>query len=176
MPVCALLLRKMNRPSEHLKVLEAKGVKLIVCGTCLNFYGLTDKLQCGTIGNMYDIVETMTEPGKVITVYFRHARFAPLGRRRRSYRCPTRERSARRACRLYSRHRCANGARDSPPPGRLFSPVSVILPQCAVASHFGRFVARPLDFRPASRYTILVGKININWQHIFYATLPFSLC
>ena len=53
---------------EHLKVLEQKGVKLIVCGTCLNFYGLTDKLQCGTIGNMYDIVETMTKAGKVIRV------------------------------------------------------------------------------------------------------------
>ena len=39
-----------------------------MCGTCLNFYGLTDKLQCGTIGNMYDIVETMTKAGKVITV------------------------------------------------------------------------------------------------------------
>ena len=62
------LVTENEQAIEHLKVLEAKGVKLIVCGTCLNFYGLTDKLQCGTIGNMYDIVETMTKAGKVITV------------------------------------------------------------------------------------------------------------
>ena len=53
---------------EDLKALEAEGVEILTCGTCLNFYGLTDKLQCGTIGNMYDIVETMTKAGKVITV------------------------------------------------------------------------------------------------------------
>lgn len=62
------LVTENEQTIEHLKVLEAKGVKLIVCGTCLNFYGLTDMLQCGTIGNMYDIVETMTKAGKVITV------------------------------------------------------------------------------------------------------------
>ena len=62
------LVTENEQTIEHLKVLEAKGVKLIVCGTCLNFYGLTDKLQCGTIGNMYDIVETMTKAGKVITI------------------------------------------------------------------------------------------------------------
>ena len=62
------LVTENEQTIEHLKVLEAKGVKLIVCGTCLNFYGLTDKLQCGTIGNMYDIVETMTKADKVITV------------------------------------------------------------------------------------------------------------
>lgn len=62
------LVTENEQTIEHLKVLEQKGVKLIVCGTCLNFYGLTDKLQCGTIGNMYDIVETMTKAGKVITV------------------------------------------------------------------------------------------------------------
>ena len=62
------LVTENEQTIEHLKVLEQKGVKLIACGTCLNFYGLTDKLQCGTIGNMYDIVETMTKAGKVITV------------------------------------------------------------------------------------------------------------
>ena len=46
------LVTENEQTIEHLKVLEQKGVKLIVCGTCLNFYGLTDKLQCGTIGNM----------------------------------------------------------------------------------------------------------------------------
>lgn len=53
---------------EDLQSMAERGVEILTCGTCLNFYGLTDKLQCGTIGNMYDIVETMTKAGKVITV------------------------------------------------------------------------------------------------------------
>ena len=62
------LVTENQQTIEHLKVLEQRGVRLIVCGTCLNYYGLTDQLQCGTIGNMYDIVETMTAAGRVITV------------------------------------------------------------------------------------------------------------
>ena len=38
----------------------------VSCGTCLNYYGLTDKLAVGSVTNMYDIVETMTSAGKVI--------------------------------------------------------------------------------------------------------------
>lgn len=62
------LVTENEQTVEHLKILEAKGVKLLVCGTCLNYYGLTEKLQCGTVGNMYDIVETMTAAGRVITL------------------------------------------------------------------------------------------------------------
>ena len=51
---------------EDLKVLEAEGVEILTCGTCLNYYGLTDKLAVGSVTNMYDIVETMTSAGKVI--------------------------------------------------------------------------------------------------------------
>lgn len=51
---------------EDLKQLEAEGVKISTCGTCLNFYGLTDKLAVGGITNMYDIVETMNNAGKII--------------------------------------------------------------------------------------------------------------
>ena len=53
---------------EHLKVLADKGVEIHVCGTCLNFYGITDKLAVGTVSNMYDIVSKMQEAAKVITV------------------------------------------------------------------------------------------------------------
>jgi len=45
---------------EDLKSLEAQGVEILTCGTCLNFYGLTGKLRVGGISNMYSIVEKMT--------------------------------------------------------------------------------------------------------------------
>ena len=53
---------------EHLKVLEEKGVKLLVCGACLNFYGLEEKLAVGKISNMYDITNSMKASAKVITI------------------------------------------------------------------------------------------------------------
>lgn len=53
---------------EHLKALSAVGVEILVCGTCLNFYGLTDRLQVGTVSNMYDIVTRMQKAGKVISL------------------------------------------------------------------------------------------------------------
>jgi len=45
---------------EDLKSMEAQGVEILTCGTCLNFYGLTDKLAVGQVTNMYTIVEKMT--------------------------------------------------------------------------------------------------------------------
>lgn len=51
---------------EDLKKLEAQGVEILTCGTCLNFYGLTDRLTVGGVTNMYDIVERLASAGKVI--------------------------------------------------------------------------------------------------------------
>ena len=45
---------------EDLKSMEAQGVEILTCGTCLNFYGLTEKLAVGEVTNMYTIVEKMT--------------------------------------------------------------------------------------------------------------------
>ena len=45
---------------EDLKSMEARGVEILTCGTCLNFYGLTEKLAVGGVTNMYTIVEKMT--------------------------------------------------------------------------------------------------------------------
>lgn len=53
---------------EHLSQLSKKGVAIIVCGTCLNFYGLAEKIQVGTVSNMYDIVSKMQAANKVITL------------------------------------------------------------------------------------------------------------
>ena len=51
---------------EDLKSMEAKGVKILSCGTCLNHYGLTEKVQVGVIGNMYDIAEAMSTATLII--------------------------------------------------------------------------------------------------------------
>ena len=51
---------------ESLKSLEAQGVKILTCGTCLDYYGLTSKLAVGEVTNMYTIVETLAGAGKVI--------------------------------------------------------------------------------------------------------------
>lgn len=52
----------------HLEELQSRGVKILVCGTCLNYYGLKDKLQVGEVSNMYEIADSMFKAGKVITV------------------------------------------------------------------------------------------------------------
>jgi selenium metabolism protein YedF len=51
---------------EDLKNMEAQGVQILTCGTCLDYYGLTDKLAVGGVTNMYSIVETLAAADKVI--------------------------------------------------------------------------------------------------------------
>ena len=51
---------------EDLRNMEAQGVEILTCGTCLNYYGLTDKLAVGGVSNMYTIVEKLAGAGKVI--------------------------------------------------------------------------------------------------------------
>lgn len=51
---------------EDLKNLEAQGVEILTCGTCLNHYGLTEELAVGSVTNMYSIVEKLAGAGKVM--------------------------------------------------------------------------------------------------------------
>ena len=51
---------------EDLKLLESEGVEIMTCGTCLDFYGIKEKLCVGTVTNMYDIAETMEKASKII--------------------------------------------------------------------------------------------------------------
>ena len=53
---------------EQLSQLEQRGVRLIICSTCLNYYGLTEKVRVGIVGGMADILEAQTRAGKVITL------------------------------------------------------------------------------------------------------------
>ncbi len=49
-----------------LKLMEAQGVEILSCGTCLGHYQLTEELGVGSITNMYTIVEKLSQAGKVI--------------------------------------------------------------------------------------------------------------
>ncbi len=53
---------------DELKSLEAKGVHLILCSTCLNYYNLSDQVQVGIVGGMTDILEAQRRAGKVISL------------------------------------------------------------------------------------------------------------
>ena len=51
---------------EDLKLLESEGVTVLTCGTCLDFYGLKEKLAVGGVTNMYDILERMENAAQII--------------------------------------------------------------------------------------------------------------
>lgn len=53
---------------EELRSLVDKGVEVIVCGTCLNYFDLADDLQAGSAGSMKDVVEAQFAATKVITL------------------------------------------------------------------------------------------------------------
>lgn len=51
---------------DNLKALEAAGTKIFTCGTCLNHYGIADKLMVGGVTNMYEITETLAKADRII--------------------------------------------------------------------------------------------------------------
>ena len=53
---------------DELRSLADKGARVVVCTTCLNFFGVMDKLQAGTAGSMKDIIDLQWEVKKVITL------------------------------------------------------------------------------------------------------------
>lgn len=53
---------------ENLKILEQSGVEILSCGTCLDYYELKEKLQVGSITNMYTIVDIMKNSLQTISI------------------------------------------------------------------------------------------------------------
>ena len=49
-----------------LKKLEEKGVKIFVCGTCLDYYKKKDELRVGVVSNMYEIMQVLNRAGPTI--------------------------------------------------------------------------------------------------------------
>ena len=53
---------------ERLSQIQQKGVHLIICSTCLNYFGLLEKVRVGIVGGMSDILEAQSKASKVITL------------------------------------------------------------------------------------------------------------
>lgn len=53
---------------ETLRKLEAAGVSILVCGTCLEFFQLMDRKAVGQVTNMLDVVTSQQVADKVITI------------------------------------------------------------------------------------------------------------
>ena len=61
----------INTNSEHtahkaMKELENKGIEVISCGSCLEFYGKTKDLKLGRIGNALEILNLLFDKDKVV--------------------------------------------------------------------------------------------------------------
>ena len=53
---------------EALREMESRGVRLVVCKTCLDFFGLRDRLGAGIVGGMGDIQAAAALARKVIAL------------------------------------------------------------------------------------------------------------
>lgn len=51
---------------DDLKALEEKGVRILLCGTCVNFFELGGKTEAGSVSNMYDIASALSKAGKIV--------------------------------------------------------------------------------------------------------------
>jgi sulfur relay (sulfurtransferase) complex TusBCD TusD component (DsrE family) len=53
---------------ESLQTLEERGVYVILCKTCIDYYGLSDEIAVGVVGGMGDIIAAQWAAKKVITL------------------------------------------------------------------------------------------------------------
>jgi selenium metabolism protein YedF len=53
---------------EDLHPLSRQGTEILSCGTCLDYFGLKGRLQVGRISNMYEILSSLAQAGKVLKV------------------------------------------------------------------------------------------------------------
>ncbi len=53
---------------ERLGELEKRGVQLIICSTCLSYFGLSERVRVGIVGGMPAIIEAQAKASKVITI------------------------------------------------------------------------------------------------------------
>lgn len=75
LPSCILLMNEGvklvtidEETAVHMQKLVDRGVQILVCGTCLNYYHIAEQLKVGNVSNMYDIQEQMLAASKVITL------------------------------------------------------------------------------------------------------------
>lgn len=53
---------------DHLRQIADKGVQILSCGTCLDFYQLKDKLAVGSVTNMFTIVDELSAASRAVTL------------------------------------------------------------------------------------------------------------
>jgi selenium metabolism protein YedF len=53
---------------DDLHALAGQGTRILVCGTCLGFFELKDRLAVGSVSNMYDIAQAMLQAGRIVRV------------------------------------------------------------------------------------------------------------
>ncbi len=65
----AVKLAKENSPvSEEIRILNEKGVDIVACGTCVNYFELNEKVKNIRIGNMKEISEYIVNNARVVTI------------------------------------------------------------------------------------------------------------
>jgi selenium metabolism protein YedF len=52
---------------EAVSLLEERGVEVLSCGTCLEHFGLSDKLRAGRVTNMFEVIESLQDAAKVVS-------------------------------------------------------------------------------------------------------------
>ena len=57
-----------SSPCDHLKNLENRGVSVLICGTCANYFNVMDRIGSGSISNILEIVETLNKADKILTL------------------------------------------------------------------------------------------------------------
>ncbi len=62
-----LLTSRESGSIKILKELEEKGVEILSCGTCLDYFNKTDSLLVGGLTNMYAILESMVKADKLVS-------------------------------------------------------------------------------------------------------------
>jgi len=55
------LVEESSALADTFAELENLGVKITVCGTCADYFGIKDKIHVGTISNMYDILDSLSK-------------------------------------------------------------------------------------------------------------------
>jgi selenium metabolism protein YedF len=53
---------------DAISVLEGRGVEMLACQTCLDYYGIRETIKAGKVSNMPDIIEVMQGAGKVVHI------------------------------------------------------------------------------------------------------------
>jgi selenium metabolism protein YedF len=62
------LVTKGSPVMDALLSLENMGVEIISCATCINYYGLTDQVEVGRVGNMPELLESLMEAADTISI------------------------------------------------------------------------------------------------------------